>query len=186
MGRNFYTGTEAELASGSTNVVAIVSPSPEDFGLTPSQIASYSSLAESFNAALSLSVTPSTRTPVRDRPEAESEATAQDGVGDAGEAHCRYADGERCELTSLHMNVHPTPTRRHVPAAAPVVRVISVVGRVVTLRVRDSASQMRGLPFGASGANLYSFVGNSPPEDPREYHFEKVTQLREDADHFSE
>ena len=64
MARNFYTGTEAELASGSANVVAVVSPSPESFGLSSSQIASYSSLAASFNSAFVLSVTPSTRTPV--------------------------------------------------------------------------------------------------------------------------
>ena len=64
MAGNFYTGTEAELASGSTNMVAVVSPSPESFGLSSSQIDSYSSLAASFKAALTLSVTPSTRTPV--------------------------------------------------------------------------------------------------------------------------
>ena len=49
MARNFDTGTEAELASGSANVVAVVSPSPESFGLSSAQIASYSSLAASFN-----------------------------------------------------------------------------------------------------------------------------------------
>ena len=69
----------------------------------------------------------------------------------------------------------PLPKRRDVPAAAPVVQVISVVGRVVTLRVKDPTSEMRGLPFGAIGANLYSFVGPDSPSDSRGYHFEGVT-----------
>ena len=45
--------------------------------------------------------------------------------------------------------------------AAPVVEMISVVGRVVKFRVKDSTSEMRGLPFVAIAANLYSFVGPS-------------------------
>ena len=30
----------------------------------------------------------------------------------------------------------------------------------------------RGKPFGAVGANVFSFVGETAPTDPRQYHFE--------------
>ena len=90
------------------------------------------------------------------------------------------------ELISLRMNTRPTPKRRDVPATAPVVRMISVVGRVVKFRVKDSASEMRGLPFGASAANLYSFVGPSAPNDPEGISFRGSDHTRQDANYFSQ
>ena len=107
MGRNFYTGTEAELASGSTNVVAIVSPSFEDFGLTPSQIASYSSLAESFNAALSLSVTPTTRTPVAIAQKRSLKRQLKTASATLAKLIAATPTVTDAQLMSLHMNVHP-------------------------------------------------------------------------------
>ena len=175
MARNFYTGTEAERASGSANVVSIVSPSPESFGLTSSQIASYSALAGSFNDAFTLSVTPGTRTPVAIAQKRTLKRQLKTASATLGKIIVATPTVSDAQLASLRMNARLSPRRRDVPASAPVVRVISVVGRVVTIRVKDPTSQMRGLPFGASGANLYSFVGNSPPDDPREYHHQGLT-----------
>ena len=62
--------------------------------------------------------------------------------------------------------------RRGRPSTPPTVEVIAVMGRLVKIRLHDIDSERRGLPFGATSANIYSFVGPKTPTDPRPYHFE--------------
>ena len=60
---------------------------------------------------------------------------------------------------------------RPVPAVPPVVEVVSVSGRQVKVRIRSATSESRGKPFGAIGANVYSYVGVAAPTDATAYHF---------------
>jgi hypothetical protein len=62
-----------------------------------------------------------------------------------------------------------------VPAIPPTVEVLSVMGRVVKVRVSDPDSERRGLPFGATACNLFTFVGPTAPTDPDQYQFQGAT-----------
>jgi hypothetical protein len=54
--------------------------------------------------------------------------------------------------------------------------VVSVSGRLVNIRLHGAApDSTRARPFGAIGANVYSFVGPEAPSDPRAYHFEGMS-----------
>ena len=75
-------------------------------------------------------------------------------------------------LLALRMNPRVVRVPRGVPGSAPVVEVISCNGRLANIRVHDATSESRGLPFGATSASIYSYVGPTPPADPREYHYE--------------
>jgi hypothetical protein len=53
------------------------------------------------------------------------------------------------------------------------VRVLSVIGRVVNIRVCDKdSSSGRSKPFGARAAQIFSYVGEESPADDREYRYE--------------
>jgi hypothetical protein len=51
------------------------------------------------------------------------------------------------------------------PDAPPCVRVVSVVGSTVQLRLVGSDADRRGKPQGIAGAGVYSFEGQTPPTD---------------------
>jgi hypothetical protein len=172
MARNFYTGTEEDLANGSANAVSIITPDRERFGVAADVLADYTALTERFNELLALANSPATRTPVvikdkntvkfelkRASARLASMVSAQQTV-DAG------------QLVLLHMNPRATPQRRHLPQNPPRIEVVSVVGRIVRIRLRDPGSTSRGMPFGAFQAQVFSYVGESAPENPRQYHYE--------------
>jgi hypothetical protein len=89
--------------------------------------------------------------------------------------HCT-ASVTDAQLISLGLLPRPNRKRRNAPDAPPSVQVDSVSGRVVKIRVCDKDSQSRrSKPFGARGAHIYSFVGETAPDDPRAYHYECFT-----------
>src|SRR5947207_15657911 len=62
--KSFYNSTEADLASGAANVVEIVTPSPEDFGVDAAIMTSYATKTTNFTDLLTQSQNPGTRTAV--------------------------------------------------------------------------------------------------------------------------
>ena len=175
MSRNFYAGDEAELASGSTNAVTILSPDPESFGVSGDILASYSSLAGQFNDAFALARSPSTRTPVviKEKNDLKRQLKRASAELAAIITNTRLVDDG--QIIALRMNPRRSPQRRSVPQNSPRIEVISVIGRVVNILLFDPESTSRGMPFGAFSAQIYSFVGQAPPENPREYHHEGPT-----------
>jgi hypothetical protein len=176
MGSNFYSGTDAELASGAANVVAVVTPSPSTYGLAAPIVASYTALSDSFSAKLALATAPATRTSVIVGEKNVLKQALKRASVNLARVMTATDTVTNAMLLSLRMNERVIKRRRRpVPANAPTVDVVSVVNRLVKVHVHDAASASRGLPFGAISANLYSFVGPSAPTDPREFHFEGAT-----------
>lgn len=65
------------------------------------------------------------------------------------------------------------PTPIPVPATRPAVAVKSITGRTVRYTIRESSdATSRRKPPGAVGANVFSFVGETPPLDASGYKFE--------------
>lgn len=175
MYRNFYTGTEEDLRSGSLNAVSIVTGSEATYGVTVPFMANYTTLANNFDQLYTDSREPATRTSVV----IENKNAAKKLLKDASVNLARIATATstvtNAMLLALRMNERVVPTPVPVPATAPTVDVLSVIGRLMNGRVHDPSSEGRGMPFGAVSANIYSYVGPTPPNDPREYHFEGPT-----------
>ncbi|CAN5633363.1 hypothetical protein BH09PLA1_BH09PLA1_06480 [soil metagenome] len=175
MAKNFYSGTDAELASGSSNVVALVTPAPATFGVSAALLTSYTTLTTNFNTLLAQTDAPATRTPVLVEQKNAAKKLLKTASANLAKVITGTPTVTNAQLLSLRMNERLIPTPRPVPSTPPTVEVISVSGRLVNVRVHDTETESRGLPFGATGANLYTFVGPSAPTDPRAYHYEGVT-----------
>lgn len=173
--RNFYYGKDADIVAGSANFASLISASAATYGLTSAQSTAFGALNVTLQSAYTAAVTPETRTPVAI--EAKNQALLNMRRSAVNLSKIIYStltvnDSQLIALGLLPRNV---PTPRPVPTTPPQVDVISTFGRTAKVRVSDPTSERRGLPFGATGANIYSYVGAVAPTDPREYHYEGVT-----------
>jgi hypothetical protein len=172
MAKNFYSGTDAELASGSTNAVSILTPAPTTYGLTSSIVTGYTALATSYNALYALAIEPATRTSVVISNKNDAKRLLKAASLNLYRIIVSTSSVTNGQLLALRMNERVSPQPRPVPATPPTIDVISVVGRQVKIRLHDASSESRGMPFGATSVNIYSYVGATPPTDPTQYRFE--------------
>jgi len=168
----FYRKTEADLAAGAQNLIAIVTPAPATYGLTAPEIAAYTTLSTNFSDLLETANTPSTRTSVVVEQKNEAKRLLIAASVNVARTITAVQTVSNAQLLSLQLNERVVPTPRPVPATPPVIEVVSVAGRKAMVRVHDGSSESRRKPFGAIGANIYSFVGDEAPTDPRAYHYE--------------
>ena len=172
MARNFYSGTDAELASGAEHVVATVTPAPATWGLSTSIVTNYTGLTTSYRSLLTLATGPDTRTSVA----VEKKKVAGRNLRAATVNVSRIATATQsvtnAMLLQLGFHERLIPAPRPVPQGPPIVDVVSVFGRLANIRVHSGETEGRGFPFGATSCNIFSFVGPSAPADPRAYHFE--------------
>jgi hypothetical protein len=173
--KNFYSGTDAELASGASNVVLLVTPTPSAFGVSASMLTSYTTLTTNFSTLLTQCDAPATRTPVLVEQKQEARKLLRQASANLAKVISGTPTVTNAQLLSLRMNERVIPQPRQVPGTPPTIEVISCSGRLVKARVHDTATEGRGLPFGAVGAQIFSFVGPEAPTDPREYHYEGTT-----------
>jgi hypothetical protein len=175
MPQNFYRGKDADIVAGSANFASLVATGFATYGLTSAQAATFGTTNSALQAAYSTSINPSTRTPVA--VEAKVVAVRNMRVNAVLLAKIAYATATVTDVQLVALGLLPRVSRvpRPVPPVPPAVEVVAVLGRVGKVRVHDQATGRRGLPFGAKGANVYSYVGASAPTDPREYHFEGMT-----------
>ena len=175
MPKNFYFGPGARVVAGSANFASLIATGYAGYGLTAAQSAAFGPLNASLQAAWPLSIDPATRTriTVAARNRALDDMRAQAILL----AKIIYATPTVSDAQLVGLGLLPRATRAPIPAptTAPVVEVGVVSGRLVNLRLHAADSERRGMEIGARGANVYSYVGPTPPADPRDYHFEGMT-----------
>jgi hypothetical protein len=90
------------------------------------------------------------------------------------QANTAVAPAAKIELGVVVPNPEPTPIP--APAFAPQLTIVSVNGRLVTVRLSDPANPTRKrMPAGVDGATVLSFVGAAAPADPGQYKYEGGT-----------
>jgi hypothetical protein len=172
----FYRGSEADLASGALELVAIVTPVPATYGLTAAQVTAYNTQATSFNTLLTTASSPSTRTPLVVDQKNTAKAILRKASADIASIITAIPTVTNSMLLALKLNQRVIPTPRPVPAEAPIVTVPSVNGRIANVRLKGAApDSTRGKPFGAFSANIFTFVGDVAPTDPSAYTFQGST-----------
>jgi len=176
MSRNFYFGKDADVVAGSSNFASLIATGFASYGLSSSQSTAFGLLDTALQSAYSTSIEPSTRTPVAVA--AKNLALKNMRASAVQLSKIIYATNTVTDDMLIGLGLLPRSTRTPIPAPteAPVLEVTSVVGRVVNIRVHGAApDSKRGKIPGAVQANVYSFVGDAPPDDPRAYHFEGGT-----------
>jgi hypothetical protein len=172
---NFYYGKQADVVAGAANAAALLSGSPTTYGITASQATAFSALNTTLQTKYSAAVDPSTRT--RAAIAEKNDALRAMRSMAINLAKIIYATGTVTDGQLIGLGLLPRSGRSPVPPPtdAPVLEVGVVSGRLVNVRVHAAGSERRGKPAGAIGANIYSYVGETPPADPRAYHFEGMT-----------
>lgn len=174
MPKNFYLQNEPQAVAGAAAFAGMISASPESYGLSPELAASFASINEALQTAYDAARNPSTRTmPAVAGKNTALRAMRQGAMNLA--AIVRAASVTDAQLIGLGLLPRPVRTKIAAPAQSPVVKVRAVTGRLVSLHVRPIDSPRRGKADGASGAYVYSFVGDQPPADRRGWHFEGLT-----------
>jgi hypothetical protein len=175
MSKPFYNSTEAELASGAQNVVDIVTPAVATYGVTAATMTTYAGLTTSYQSLLELATEPATRTSVAIENKNVAKKSLREASVNLSKIFTATSTVTNAMLLALRMNPRVVPQPRPVWPYAPTIDVVKVTNRLVDIHVHDSTSESRELPFGVESANIYSYVGPTAPEDPREYHFEGAT-----------
>jgi hypothetical protein len=176
MPENFYFGKEATVVTGSANFASVIATDFASLGLTSAQSTAFGTLNTALQAAYSAAIDPTTRTRVT----IAQKNLALKNMRSSAILLSKiiYATSTVTDAQLIGLGLLPRSTRTPIPApsTAPVVEVGVVSGRLVNLRLRSADfPDRRGMEPGAKGANLYSYVGATPPADARDYHFEGMT-----------
>ena len=185
MARNFYFGSDATMASGSASFSALINSDPEAFGISEAQAVAYGEIDAALQSAVRAATTPQTRTVVSVAEKNRLMKAMQRSASDlSGIIHATPTVND-AQLISLGLLPRSSGTRRHVPETPPIVRVISVAGRVVNIRVCDKDSpSSRSKPFGATGWHLYSYVGEEATTDRARFTSKASSAARRRESHF--
>jgi hypothetical protein len=166
---------ELELLTWAKNASSKLTESGANFGIGPESASSFASSYSKFADLMAKMENPDLRTPnVRIQKDVQKRnlTNACRGVIRAVKAHFGVSDAQ---LTDLRI---PIPDRERTridpPEAIPNLLVSEVMGRHVTIELRDEEGKRRK-PKGVKGANVYTFVGDTPPDDLDAWKFEGGT-----------
>ena len=164
MAARFPPGREADLVTFTQQFKAKITATPTAYSLTAAQATAYAAKSDDFIAKWNVVQDPATRT--------RTNTSLKDVAKAALLAELRMlvkiiqnapatTNAMRIELGIPQRATEPTPIPP--PAAAPLLEVVKVYGRQITVRLKDAVGDRRGKPQGCAGATLFSFVGAEPP-----------------------
>ena len=175
----FLPSREDALLSFTRNFKNHIVASPTTYGLTALQATDYTTVFDAFEAALGVAQNPETRT----KPKITAKNLAKKAVIAATrqlaaivQAAPGVTDEQKEDLGLKPRDVEPTPVP--IPSNPPVLTVAATMGQRVTIRLRDLRNQdRRAKPDGVSGAAVFSYVGETAPNDLDLWKFEGNTSL---------
>lgn len=163
--------TDAKLLAWVNNFKTLITAAPTTYGLSAAQATAFGTLVTNFATALAAcepgvrnKSSTATKNNCRDllkksARELSSIITGQPNVTDSQ----RYA---------LGLNVRAIPQPVPPPSSQPLIEVVSVMGRTVSLRFKSTATiGKRGRPAGTAGLQVYSMVGTAATDNPADWTF---------------
>jgi hypothetical protein len=176
--RNFYYRNQADAVSGSANFASEIAADFAALGLTSAQSTAFGVVNSALQTAWTAAITPETRTPVS----IEQKTIALRNMRAAAIPLAKQIVGNPAvtdaQLIALGLLPRTVPTPIPPTMTPPEVDVKSVVGRLVTLRVRQTGVENNSRPIGSVGAYIFSHVGPTAPTEPEAYKFEGLCTRR--------
>jgi hypothetical protein len=156
---------DGPLAEWSTNFFALGTAQPADFGLTAAQMTSYGTLHDAWMAAYNAAKADGSRSKalVIAKNDAKNSllVLAREYYGQI-QSSLAVTNENKTLIGVLVRKTEPTPVPP--PTLAPLVTLVSVVGRVARYKLADAtAPTSRRRPLNAEGATILSYVGATPP-----------------------
>jgi hypothetical protein len=176
---DYLPAREAELVTWTQNFHAILSGAGPGgmLGVSAVQIAAFTTLFNSWITAYNAAHAGPTRGPAATATKNSAKEAVIDGANGVRElvkiiqANPSTTNTDRQELLITVPDVEPTPVP--VPAFAPGIEIVSVVGRTLRIRLKDVENpENRGKPAGVVGAAVFTFVGENPPADIKSWQFQ--------------
>ena len=172
MSVSFFRMNDANLMIWSSSFSQHINATSDPFHVTKAQAGIYETLNVAFDSALAIWRDQSTKTPV---------ASANKKA-----ARANLLAMARFLVNSINSNPETTPAQRDqlgikarkrpssipAPKTSPVINVVSVNGRVVSLMLKATTAGKRGKPTGVAGSSVFTFVGAVSPTDPAQWKFE--------------
>ena len=171
--RGFLPQSDPALLAWSLNFSTRITANADSFGLTDALADAYEFLHNAYAAALA-SCDPGERSQslvsAKNLARTNLKADAR-LLANLVEGTAVVTDQQKIDLG---LNVRRPPVPSPVPSTSPVVEVVSVNGRLVTLKLRAS-NTTSGKPRGVSGASVFSHYGSEPPTTASGWKMEAMT-----------
>lgn len=161
---------DAPLAEFSTNFLARGSSAPQDFHLTVEQMDQYAILHEAFMSSYYACKAEGARCKSLCAAKDENKRRLQKYARSLYRIVQVWPDVSIANKVLMGVVIAKSPSPIPKPQRAPILSVISVVGRQVQVQLADaSAPTTRRRPIEAYGAIIVTFAGDNPPSpgDPR-------------------
>jgi hypothetical protein len=174
--KSFLAISDAALLALAQNMSTRISAGFADYGLNADQAAALASATASYQAALAAVSDPGTRTKALVADKNDSRDRLKYRIGKTAKiiyGQDDVTDGQLIELGLPVPDREPTPIG--APETAPDTKVVSMNGWLAKLRLSAVGTDSRGKPPGVSGANIYTYVGEIPPNDINAWKFEGDT-----------
>jgi hypothetical protein len=156
---------DAALAEWSTNFNALGVAHPTDFSLTTGQMTSYTTLHTAWMAAYNAAKADGSKSKALVMAKNDAKASLLVYARELYaliQASLTVTNENKTLIGVVVRDNIPTPVPP--PALAPLLTMVSVVGRIVRYKLADAtAPTSRRKPLNAEGATILSFVGATPP-----------------------
>ena len=157
--------TDAGLLAHTQNIVALLGDSPEVYGETAAAVDAYAVVQGAFARKLEAATAPLTRTRVTVAEKQLAAAELRRATAQLAKRVAGFPGITDALLIGLGMAPPRRPTPVPVPAGAPDIDLVAVVGNTLMLRLHDAATAgRRGLPPRVAGATLFVHVGTTAPD----------------------
>ncbi len=179
----YFRMSDANLLVWSNNFSQRLSATPAVFHISPEQAGAYAALNTAFDAALSAWREPVTKTPVAS---ANKKAARENLLNMAKYLVATINNNPattEAQRDELGIKARKKPSPIPAPSTSPIIDIISVSGRTVTIGLHATQPGKRGKPKGVKGASVFTFVGDEAPLDPAAWKFEGlITRTKFDID----
>ena len=162
--KNFYDGTDAEIASGTQVFSAEISANFATYGLTNAQATSYATLSGNYVSKWNIATNPTTRTKVSVGEKNDARTALKIAARDLASiinGIPTVTDPQKVALGLRVRDTHPTPSP--VPGESPVLTIENAGGNIIKVKLRGEGLNKRGKPTGVKGAATYYWIGDETP-----------------------
>jgi hypothetical protein len=176
MAKSYLPTTDAGLLNWGQNFSDLVVATPADFGLTVPQATGFQELFNLYQAAYSIAITPSTRTSSAIAAKNAARTKLKDDARllvSIIQGQKTVTDQQKIDLGITVRDTEPTPVPP--PVDPPEMDIMKVTGRTVQIRLHNDNVLQRKKPVGVKGAAVFSWVGDTPPDNLDDWRFEGNT-----------
>ncbi|MGB7159890.1 MAG: hypothetical protein WBD40_17620 [Tepidisphaeraceae bacterium] len=172
--KGFLPDTDAGLLAWSSNFLELITATPTAFGLVAADATAYGLVHTSYATALA-----ACEPGVRNRTAVAAKNSARAALRNSARFLAKRVEGMAsvtdAQKIELGLNVRAQPVSAPPPAIAPDLDVMSVIANLVKVRIHDATTTLRRKPAGVLGANVFSYVGPTPPAETSAWKFEGGT-----------